>query len=380
MKFIDLEAQQKQFHPSGRILKEEIKFRISKVIDKNQFICGTEVEEIEEVLKNFTNSKYCISASSGTDALLIALMALDIKSGDEIITTPFSFISTAEVISLIGATPVFVDIDAKTYNINPKLVDEAITPKTKAIIAVSLYGQPANFKVLNSIAKRNNIPIIEDGAQSFGSKHHNQFSCNLSTIGTTSFFPSKPFGAYGDGGACFTNDQFLAEKMRRISKHGQTKRYFHTEIGINGRLDTIQAAVLLAKFPLFQEEIKLRQKNAEFYTSNLNINGINNTPIILDENTSVFAQYTIQVADRSYVQKHLKDNNVPSSVHYPLPLNNQPAFKNKHKYNEHQSEISISKDASQKVLSIPMHPWLTQNEKEKVIRCLTEAVHKQNIS
>ena len=377
MKFIDLEAQQKQLHPSGRNLKEEINLRIAKVINNSQFICGPEVEELEEVLKNFINSKHCISASSGTDALLIALMALDIQSGDEIITTPFSFISTAEVISLLGAVPVFVDIDAETYNINPKLVDQAITSKTKAIIAVSLYGQPADFKSLNTIASKNNLPIIEDGAQSFGSTHHDQFSCNLSTIGTTSFFPSKPFGAYGDGGACFTNDEVLADRMRRISKHGQTKRYFHTEIGINGRLDTIQAAILLAKFPLFQEEVKLRQKNAEYYTAKLNFNGINSTPIILNHNTSVFAQYTIQVEDRIYIQKYLKDNNIPSSVHYPLPLNNQPAFKNKHKYNESLNAISISKVASQKVLSIPMHPWLTQNEKEKVITCLTEAVHKQ---
>ena len=378
MKFIDLEAQQKQYHPSGRILKEEIKLRIDKVINKGQFILGEEVDEIEEVLKNFINSKYCISTSSGTDALLIALMSLNIKSGDEIITTPFSFISTAEVIALLGAIPVFVDIDKETYHIDPNLVDKAITSKTKAIIAVSLYGQPADFKTLNSIASRNNIPIIEDGAQSFGSKHHNHFSCNLSTIGTTSFFPSKPFGAYGDGGACFTNDENLAERMRRISKHGQTKRYFHTEIGINGRLDTIQAAILLAKFPMFEEEIKLRQKNADFYTYYLNMNGINTTPIIRKHNTSVFAQYTIQVSNRAHVQKYLKDNNVPSSVHYPLPLNNQPAFKNKCK--ENHSEISISNSASKKVLSIPMHPWLTQNQKEKVIRCLTEAFHKTDIS
>ncbi len=376
MKFIDLEAQQKQLHPSGRTLKEEINNRILKVINKSQFISGPEVDELEEVLKNFIKCKYCISTSSGTDALLIALMSLDIKSGDEIITTPFSFISTAEVISLLGAIPVFVDIDPRTYNIDPKLVNEAITPKTKAIIAVSLYGQPADFSHLNSIGNKNNIPIIEDGAQSFGSKHKDQFSCNLSTIGTTSFFPSKPFGAYGDGGACFTNDEILADRMRRISKHGQTKRYFHSEIGINGRLDTIQAAILLAKFPLFEEEIKLRQKNAEFYTLNLNNNGILTTPFISKNNTSVFAQYTIQVDERSFIENYLKDNNIPTSVHYPLPLNDQPAFKNKYIKKDHIYKSNISREVSQKVLSIPMHPWITQIEQEKVIENLSKAIHQ----
>lgn len=374
LKFIDLEAQKKQIHPSGRTLEEEINSRISKVIKSNQFICGPEVEELEETLKEYTNSKYCIGTASGTDALLIALMALDIKTGDEIITTPFSFISTAEVISILGAIPVFVDIEPVTYNLDPKLVEEAITPKTKCIIAVSLYGQPAEFKILNKIAERKKIPIIEDGAQSFGSTHNGLLSCNLSTIGTTSFFPSKPFGAYGDGGACFTNDENLANRMSKISKHGQSKRYFHTEIGINGRLDTIQAAILLAKFPLFQKEIKLRQSNANYYTLYLNKNNIKTTPTILEHNTSVYAQYTILVSNREFVQKYLKEKNIPTSIHYPLPLNDQPAFKNKHILQKNSDSLSFSKISSRKVLSLPMHPWLTKYEKDRVIDCLIEAI------
>ena len=251
MHFLDLKAQQEQLLDDGKTLRAEIDRRIAAINDNCKFIQGPEVNELEESLAKFVGSKNCISVSSGTDALLIALMALDIKDSDEVITTPFSFIATAETILMLGAKPVFVDIEKDSYNIDPLKIEEKITSKTKAIIAVSLYGQPANFNLINNIAKKHNIPVIEDGAQSFGATHHNKKSCNLSTLGTTSFFPSKPLGCYGDGGACFTNDDELASKMKRISLHGQEKRYFHTEIGVNGRIDTFQAAILLAKLPIF---------------------------------------------------------------------------------------------------------------------------------
>ena len=247
-------------------------------------------------------------------------MALGIKPGDEVITTPFSFFSTVETILLLKAKPVFVDIDEFTYNIDPKLIESAISKKTKAIIAVSLYGQPANFKEINKIGKEHDIPIIEDGAQSFGSTHHKLKSCGLSTIGTTSFFPSKPLGCYGDGGACFTNDEELAKNIREISIHGQNKRYSHNQIGLNGRLDTIQAAILLSKLDLFEFEVESRIKIGSRYTSKLKEKGLNTTPFISPENTSVYAQYTIQVKNRDNVIENMKNRGIPTSVHYPSLL------------------------------------------------------------
>ena len=244
MDFINLKAQQYQTLSNGKTLKQDIQERINKVIEHGKYIIGPEVSQLENALANYVGVKHCISTSSGTDSLLIALLALGVKAGDEVITTPFSFIATAEMIALIGAIPIFVDIDPKTYNIDPSKIESAITKSTKAIIPVSLYGQPADFKEINLIAKKYSIPVIEDGAQSFGSTQDMKLSCNLSTIGTTSFFPSKPLGCYGDGGACFTNNGELADKMRCISRHGQEKRYFHTDVGLNGRMDTIQAAIL----------------------------------------------------------------------------------------------------------------------------------------
>ena len=278
MQFIDLAAQQSQLLPNGRTIRQNIDSKIASVLDHGKYILGPEVEELESELSSYVGVEHCIAVASGTDALLIALMALGVKPGDEVITTPFSFISTSETIALIGATPVYADIDPLTYNLDPKKIESVITERTKAIIPVSLYGQPADFKAINFIAKRYDLPVIEDGAQSFGSEQDQQRSCGLSTIGTTSFFPSKPFGGIGDGGACFTSDPELAARMRRISRHGQKRRYFHTDIGVNGRIDTLQAAVLLAKWPNFDLEVEARARIGDAYSTKLNFAGITTTP------------------------------------------------------------------------------------------------------
>jgi UDP-2-acetamido-2-deoxy-ribo-hexuluronate aminotransferase len=252
MQFIDLKAQQRQPLADGRSLRQAIDARIAGVLEHGQYILGPEVAELEQRLAGYVGVDHCVAVASGTDALLVALMALGVQAGDQVITTPFSFIATAETIALLGAVPVYVDIDPATDNLDPDRLEESITPRTRAIIPVSIYGQPADFGAINAIAKRHGLPVIEDGAQSFGATHHGQRSCGLSTIGTTSFFPSKPLGGYGDGGACFTSDGELAERMRRISRHGQTSRYFHTDVGVNGRIDTLQAAIVLAKLELFE--------------------------------------------------------------------------------------------------------------------------------
>ena len=274
MEFINLNAQQQKLTPKGITLREDIEQRIKSVLDHGKYILGPEVLQLENALAAYTGVKYCIGVSSGTDALLVALMAIGIKPGDEVITTPFSFFSTVETILLLGAKPVFVDIDVNTYNIDPEKIEIAISNKTKAIIAVSLYGQPADFNKINKIGEDYKLAIIEDGAQSFGSKHNQRRSSGLSTIGTTSFFPSKPLGCYGDGGACFTNNEELAIKMREISVHGQNKRYSHNQIGINGRLDTIQAAILLAKLSIFDFEVEARMTIGNKYTKKLKNMGV----------------------------------------------------------------------------------------------------------
>ncbi len=370
MEFIDLKAQQKQAISNEINLKDQINSNIRKVLDHGKYILGPEVKEIEVLLAEYVGVKHCIAVSSGTDALFIAMLALDIKKGDEIITTPFSFMATAETISLLGAIPVFVDIDKETYNLDSSLIEAAITNKTKAIIPVSLYGQPANFQEINKIAKKYGLPVIEDGAQSFGSTHHGFKSCSLSTIGTTSFFPSKPFGGYGDSGACFTDDDELALKMREISKHGQSKRYFHTKLGINGRMDTIQAAILIAKFPLFPLEVIEREKIANKYNYKLLNGGFKDIPKVINENTSVYAQYTILVEDRNRIQNILKENGIPTSVHYPRLLSHQPALSKK--FRSRDTKIALEK--SKKVLSLPMHPWLSDSDQDKIVTNLLKAL------
>ena len=389
MQFIDLKAQQNQIISKGLTLRDDIENNIKKVIDHGQYIQGPEVKELENILSNYVGVKNCISISSGTDALLVSLMALDIKRNDEVITTPFSFFATAEVIALLGAKPAFVDIDKISYNIDSRKIEQAITTKTKAIIAVSLYGQTADLKSINKIANKYNIPVIEDGAQSFGASHHNKKSCGLSTIGTTSFFPSKPLGGYGDGGACFTNNDELANRIREISLHGQIKRYSHNRIGINGRLDTIQAAILLSKMKILDQEIIARGEIAEKYIREFNKYGFSQVPIIYKENTSVFAQFTIQVDDREKIINDLKKKNIPTSIHYPSLLPDQNAlnspksklnFLKKIFYKKQYKSFNLdnSKNASKRVLSLPMHPCLKYDEQKFIVKSVIESVFSKS--
>ena len=373
--FIDLSRQRKSKNKKGLTLKRIINKNIQSVFDHGQYILGPEVSKLEDELKIFTGSEHALGVSSGTDALLIALMALGIGENDEVITTSFSFFATAEVITLLKAKPVFVDIEPDTYNIDPKKIEENISTKTKAIIAVSLYGQPANFKEINAIADKYSIPVIEDAAQSFGSEQNGIKSCNLSTIGITSFFPSKPLGCYGDGGACFTNNFELANKMRMISKHGQEKRYFHTSIGINGRMDTIQAAILLAKLEFYPDEIKKRKYIGEYYSKKLNEIGITSTPNIQEGNTSVYAQFTIQVSSRDAFQRELKAKGLPTAIHYPQILPLQPVY-NKTKNKELERIFKTSFKASQRVISLPFHPWLEKKEVDEIVKKTSETLKK----
>jgi len=368
MQFIDLKAQYS-------LIEASVMDRIKTVLNHGAYIMGPEVSELEAELAAFVDVPHAIGVSSGTDALLIALMALDVGPGDEVITTPFSFFATAEVIALLGAKPVFVDIERDTYNIDANLIEAAITSKTKAIMPVSLYGQCADYDAINAIAARYSLPVIEDAAQSFGATYNGKRSCGLTTIGCTSFFPSKPLGGYGDGGACFTHDADLAERMKSIRLHGQAERYQHVRLGINGRLDTIQAAILLEKLTLFPHEIKLREQVAARYAKGLS--DFARTPRIKSNHTSVFAQYTIEVADREAVQKALSEQNVPTAVHYPVPLHKQPVFEAW--YAEKQC-FPHAEDAAKHVLSLPMHPYLTEADQNKVMGALQDVLQKEALA
>jgi len=358
MEFIDLAAQQAR-------IKDKIDAGIARVLAHGKYILGPEVQELEEKLAAYTGAKYCITVANGTDALQIAQMALGIGPGDEVITPGFTYIATAETVALLGAKPVYVDIDPKTYNIDPDLIEAAITPKTKAIIPVSLYGQCADFDRINEIARKHNIPVIEDGAQSFGATYKGRKSCNLSTIACTSFFPSKPLGCYGDGGAIFTNDDELATVMRQIARHGQDRRYHHVRVGVNSRLDTLQAAILLPKLNILDDEIKLRNQVAEFYSIQLNKVGIETTPLIEEYNTSAWAQYTIQMQNRKKVQNALASEGIPTAVHYPIPLNKQPAVK------AINSELEVGDKLADLVISLPMHPYMREIEQYRIIEFLS---------
>lgn len=354
MQFIDLAAQQAR-------IKDKIDANIQNVLAHGKYILGPEVTELEEKLAAYTGAKYCITCGNGTDALQIAQMAVGIGHGDEVIVPGFSYIATAETPAVLGAKPVYVDIDPKTYNLDPALLEAAITPRTKAIIPVSLYGQCADFDPINSIAEKHGIPVIEDGAQSFGATYKGKKSCNLTTIGCTSFFPSKPLGCYGDGGAIFTNDEELATVLRQIARHGQDRRYHHLRVGVNSRLDTLQAAILLPKLELLDEEIELRNRVAQSYTRLLNEVGINTTPVIDDHNTSAWAQYTIQVDNRDAVQASLKEAGIPTAVHYPIPLNKQPAVK------DDSANLPVGDKAGGRVMSLPMHPYMANEEVLQVV-------------
>ena len=357
MQFVDLAAQQAR-------IKEKLDANTQKVLAHGKYILGPEVAELEQRLAEFCGAKHCITVANGTDALQIAQMALGVGHGDEVIVPGFSYIATAETPAVLGAKPVYVDIDPKTYNMDPAKLEAAMTPRTKAIIPVSLYGQCADFDTINAIAEKHGIPVIEDGAQSFGASYKGQKSCNLTTIGCTSFFPSKPLGCYGDGGAIFTNDDDLAIVLRQIARHGQDRRYHHIRVGVNSRLDTLQAAILLPKLEILAEEIELRNQVAERYTRLLNEAGINTTPFIEEHNVSAWAQYTVRVENRGDVQEKLKVAGVPTAVHYPTPLNKQPAVA------DAGAELPVGDAMAEVVLSLPVHPYLVEEDQEKVAEIL----------
>ena len=358
MDFIDLKSQQ-------ALIREKLDKRIATVLDHGRYVMGPEVGELEEKLADYVGVKHCVGASSGTDTLLIALMALGIGPGDEVITVPYTWISTAEMIALIGAKPVFVDIDEKTWNMDPSKVEAAITDKTKAIMPVGIYGQTADMTAINEIAARNgNLPVIEDAAQSFGATHHGKKSCSLSTIGSTSFFPSKPLGGYGDGGALFTDDDVLATTMRQIRSHGQAKKHHHPILGLNGRLDTIQAAVVLTKLEIFDEEIKKRQEVAATYNEHISQKTDKVVlPQVGEGNTSVYAQYTVLTEDPVAVNGTLSVAEVPSVSYYAVPLHLQPVFAN---LDHKAGDFPVTEQVSAQCLSLPMNPYLEDEDIEQV--------------
>lgn len=331
-------------------------------MEHGKYILGPEVYELEERLAAYAGVKHCISCGNGTDALQIAQMALGIGPGDEVITPGFTFIATAETVALLGAKPVYVDVELDTCNIDPALLEEAITPRTKAIIPVSLYGQCPDFDAINRVADKFGIPVIEDAAQSFGAEYKGKRSCGLSTLACTSFFPTKPLGCYGDGGAIFTNDDGLASACRQIARHGQAKRYQHVRLGVNSRLDTLQAAILLEKLAIFDEEIDLRRQVAERYDALLGQNAAVICPRVAEYNRSVYAQYTVRTERREEVQKRLEERGIPTVIHYPVPLNRQPAVADAGRH------LPVGDALSETVLSIPMHPYLTLDQQSSVAR------------
>jgi UDP-2-acetamido-2-deoxy-ribo-hexuluronate aminotransferase len=365
MEFIDLKCQYQR-------LKKDIDAGIQRVLDHGQFILGPEVAELEEKLAAYVGAKYCISVANGTDALQIAEMAIGIGPGDEVITPGFNYIATAETVALLGAKPIYVDVSPLTYNLDPALLEATINHRTKAIIPVSLYGQCADFDAINAIAAKYNIPVIEDAAQSFGAIYKGRKSCNISTVACTSFFPSKPLGCYGDGGAIFTNNDELAEIIRQIARHGQDRRYHHIRVGVNSRLDTIQAAVLLPKLAILDEEMSQRQNVAERYNKLLDQAGVKTTPYVEPNSQSAWAQYTIRVPQRDKVQELLKQSGIPTAVHYPIPLNKQPAVA------DSQAMLSVGDQIAADVISLPMGPLMKVSDQEKVVAALQGALAWQS--
>lgn len=361
VQFIDLKTQY-------NAIKDDVNRRVLNVLDHGKYIMGPEVKELEGVLAEYTGAKHAIACSSGTDGGLLALMALGVGAGDEVITTCFSFFATAEIIAFLGATPVMVDIQKDTYNIDPDKLEDAITDKTKAIMPVSLYGQPADMDEINAIAKKHNLAVIEDGAQSFGATYKGKRSGHLSTLGFTSFYPAKPLGCYGDGGALFTSDDDLAEKVRMLLNHGQSGPYFHTAIGINGRLDSIQCAILLAKMERFDWEVARREEVAQKYTELLSDC---HTPTVAADRQSVWAQYTIEVNDREGFQSKMKELGVPTAVHYPRTMADQPAMEGKCRSN---LDLSVARAAAKRVVSLPMHPEMSDDTQIKIVDAVKTAL------
>ncbi|MGO4479937.1 DegT/DnrJ/EryC1/StrS family aminotransferase [Massilia sp. 2TAF26] len=361
MEFIDLKSQYQQS-------RDLINQRIQTVLDHGQYIMGPEVTELETRLAEYCGARHCVTVSSGTEALIIALMALDIGPGDEVITTPFSFIATAEAIVLVGAKPVFVDIDRETCNIDPALIESAITARTRAIMPVSLFGQPADMDQINGIAQRFGLAVVEDAAQSFGAAYRGKKSCHLSDIGCTSFFPSKPLGCYGDGGALFTDDDEIAKAAREIRVHGQSQRYVHTRIGVGGRMDTLQCAVVLAKLERFDWELAERATVAAWYDALLS--GRIGLVGVLPERSSVYAQYTVVLEERDRVQAALKEAGIPSAIHYPMPIHRQPAYTSP----EIRDTCPVADEMAARVMSLPMGPYLSRSDADHVARTLLDKV------
>lgn len=365
MQFIDLKSQY-------TALKPEIDAAIQQVLNHGQYIMGPEVAQLETQLAEFVGVPHCITVSSGTEALLIALMALGVRAGDEVITSPFTFAATAEVIALLGAVPVFVDVEPDTCNLNAALVEAAITPRTKAIMPVSLYGQVADMAEINTIATRHKLPVIEDAAQSFGAQYQGRRSCGLSTFGATSFFPSKPLGCYGDGGALFTADAALAQAAREIRVHGQSARYTHPRVGVGGRMDTLQCAVVLAKLPRFEWELARRRELGARYADLLAEVNVGLLAVRPDRDC-VWGQYTVFVEERERVQAALKDAGIPTAVHYPRPLHQQAAYA----AFAPAGGCPVAEHVAQTVMSLPMSPDLSEADQDRVVAALAAAVGRR---
>jgi UDP-2-acetamido-2-deoxy-ribo-hexuluronate aminotransferase len=365
--FIDLAFQQRR-------IRDRIEAGLFGVLAHGKYIGGPEIDALEAKLADFVGVRHALAISNGTDALLIAMMAAGVRAGDEVVTSPFTFAATGEMIHLLGARPVYVDIDPVSYNLDANLIEAALSERTRVIMPVSIFGQCADMEAINQLASRHGIRVIEDGAQSFGATFRERRSGGLSHIGCTSFFPSKPLGGYGDSGACFSDDDELADAMRRIRDHGQSGRYHHTQIGINGRMSSFQASVLLAKLELFEEEISLRAQVAARYDRLFAERGrkLDKESLVIPEvmpgNTSVYAQYSLLVRNREAVQRRLSEQGVPSAVHYPVPLNRQPAMA------DDSCHVPVSEDISSRVLSIPMHPYLDEAQQARVVDAVVDAV------
>ena len=356
MKFVDLQSQFAAYESAIRAEMEE-------VLRTAQFIMGPKGAALEKRLAEYSGARHAVACSSGTDALLLALMAHGVSRGDEVVTTPFTFVATAEAIALTGATPVFADIDRFTYNIDPAQIEGAITKKTRGIIAVSLYGQCAEMEAIEKIAGEYGLFVIEDGCQSFGASRNGRRSCGFPHVGTTSFFPSKPLGCYGDGGAVFTSDDAVADRLRGLRNHGQWERYRHRAVGLNGRLDDLQAAVLLGKLPGFPAEVEARARIGARYSEMLG--DVVGVPAVSPGNTHVFAQYTVRTHRRDELATHLQEIGVPTAVHYPIPLHLQEAF---HDLGYGAGDFPESEAASREVVSLPMSAFLSGKDQDEVIR------------
>jgi UDP-2-acetamido-2-deoxy-ribo-hexuluronate aminotransferase len=365
VQFIDLATQQQR-------IREPLEQRIQAVLRHGHYILGPEVEELEERLAAIAGVSHCVGVANGTDAIQLALIALGVGPGDEVITPSFSYVAAAEMIEMVGATTVFVDVDPRTYNLDADLLEAAITPRTKAIIPVDLFGQCADYDRIEAVARRHGIAVIEDGAQSFGASYKGRPACSFGRIATTSFFPSKPLGGYGDGGACLTNDADLATVLRQLRAHGQGKRYHHLRLGMNSRLDTLQAAILLAKLDVFASEMTARNALGRRYTAMIGERLSPDEaapPWVEPFNTSAFAQYTIAVEHRDRVAKSLSGAGIPTAIHYPLPVSRQPIF-------DHRSlpDFPVSDAAATRVISLPMHPYLDEHTQLRVVDALVLAV------